>query len=379
MLHLEWLLLIGYIDSLFAERTALTGKPLGTTPETLNQLYLQAMRHHAREAALLTRAGERWEPMPDWRFDRHVIRVALYLQERAGLKPGDRIAIVSEWSPEWLVAECAGLNLGAVSVAVDPGLAEARLAGALVEAGAKVVFASEPALAKLDGGTLALPGLGEVIALGPRRPAENVRTLAEVLDLGGTLDTAERAQAFRAHARSIPPTHPALCHHDSSIEGRVAWQELSQGEAVSRIAQLWRARPAREGDRVYLAAPALSLALRLTLHACLGDGYSLTVLGTPDRVAAELAELGPQRIIAPPSALEQIIRSVRSTGPEPENAGGWRERAGRVLQRRGQPPQESPVRQALGGRVRAIDPMGALDPALAERLRRVAAVGPELA
>ncbi len=90
MLHPEWLLLIGYIDSLFAERTAPTGKPLGTTPETLNQLYLQAMRHHAREAAVLARTGERWEPMPDWRFDRHVIRVALYLQERAGLKPGRR-------------------------------------------------------------------------------------------------------------------------------------------------------------------------------------------------------------------------------------------------------------------------------------------------
>jgi len=379
MLHLEWLLLIGYIDSLFAERTELTGKPLGTTPETLNQLYLQAMRHHAREAALLAPGPERWQPMPDWRFDRHVIRVALYLQERAGLRPGDRVAIVSELSPEWLIAECAALGLGAVSVVVDSALSEKRLTGALVEAGAKVVFASERALAKLDGGTLALPGLSEAITLGPRHPTENVRTLAEVLELGGTLDTAERAQTFRAHARSIPPTHPALCHHDSSVEGRVAWEELSQGEAVARIAQLWRTGPAREGDRVYLAAPSLSLGLRITLHACLGDGYSMTVLGTPERAAADLAELGPQRIIAAPALLEQLTRSVRDNEPEPENASGWRERAGRILQRRRELPRESPLRQALGGRVRTIDPLGALDPEVAERLRAIAAVGAETA
>jgi hypothetical protein len=268
--------------------------------------------------------------------------------------------------------------LGAVSVVVDAALSEKRLTGALIDSGAKVVFASERALAKLDGGTLALPGLSEAIALGPGRPTENVRTLAEVLELGGTLDTAERAQTFRAHARSIPPAHPALCHHDPSIGGRVAWEELSQGEAVGRIGQLWRTGPAREGDRVYLAATSVSLGLRVALHACLGDGYSMMVLGAPERAAADLAELGPQRIVATPALLDQLTRSVQDNEPEPENAGGWRERAGRILQRRRATPQESPLRQALGGRVRAIDPLGALDPELAQRLRAVAAVGPEM-
>ncbi len=380
MVHLEWLLALGYIDSLFAERTAMTSKPLGTLPDTLSQLYLQAMRHHAREAALLSRAGEQWAPTPDWRFDRQVIRIALYLQERAGVKPGDRVAIVSELRQEWLAAEWAAVGLGAVSVAADPALPAARLTGVLVEAGAKVVFASDTALAKLDAGTISLPGLTEVIAIAERRPAESVRTLAELIELGGTLDTAERAQAFRAQARSIPADRPALTQHDATVPGRVVWQELTQAEAVEQIGQFWKLRPAREGDRTYVEASTPSLPLRLALHASLGDGYTMTVLGTPGRARTDLVEIGPQRIIAPVSMLEDVVRTAGDREPEMETkeAHGWRERAGRALKRGRAPAVPDLVKNAFGGRVRAIDPLDPLDPLLMERLHAIASVGTEL-
>jgi AMP-binding enzyme len=375
MVHLEWLLLIGYIDSLFAERTERKDQPLSTVPETLNQLYLQAMRHHARDAALLTRRDDQWQPTPDWRLDRQVIRLALYLQERVRVNPGDRIAIVAEPGPAWLVADLAGLAVGAVSVAVDPGLASGRLLGALVDAGPKVIFASPTALAQLDGGRLALPGLAEVIALEAAPRSDGVRTLTQVLDLGGTLDTAERAQAFRAQARGIAPDQAAICHHDASVDGRVAWEALSQGDVAARIEQLWRERPAQPGDRVYLATPAVTLEVRLVLYACLGDGYSMVVLGAAERAAAEVDELGPHRVVAAPSTLAELVRNAVVREPLAEPGGGWRDRARRMLKRGREPPEYQALREALGGRVRAIDSTGPLDPTLAERLRQIAAVG----
>jgi hypothetical protein len=377
MVHLEWLLALGYIDSLFAERTAVTSRPLGTLPETLAQLYLQAMRHHAREAVLLSRNGEQWAPLPDWRFDRRVIRIALYLKERAGLKAGDRVAIVSELREEWLAVEWAAVGMGAVSVAVDPALPPARLIGALVEAGPRVIFVSEAALSTLDDGTMSLPGLAEIVAFTTQRPAESVRTIGEIAELGGTLDTAERAQAFRAYARTIPADQPALSQHDASIEGPVAWQELSHGQAVEQIGRWWKLRPAREGDRTYVLAGWPSLALRLALHACVTDGYTMTVLGSSRRAQAELGELGPQRIIAPAPLLKDAVHDAEQQ-PPPKQPEGWRERANRALGRRGETSAQHPLRTALGGRVRAIDPLGPLDSLLAERLRRVATVGREI-
>jgi long-chain acyl-CoA synthetase len=375
MLHLEWLVLVGYIDSLFAERTVRKDQPIGTVPDTLGQLYLQAMRHHAREAALLSREGDRWVPLPDWRLDRHVIRIALYLQERLGVKPGDRIAVVAEPSVQWLIADLAAVATGAVSVAVDPGLPSQRLLGALVDAGPRVIFASPTALAPLDGGSLSLPGLSQVITLGGAR-ADGLLTWAQALELGGTLDTAERAQALRAAIRGLPSDHPALCHLDPAVEGRVAWEELTHGGVAERIAELWRLRPAQGGDRVYLATPVVTLGVRLALHACLGDGYSMVVLQSPGRDAADLAEVGPHRVIAEPRVLGGAVERARAIGPAPEPDGGWRERAKQLLAPRSRESAEQRnLRAAFGGRVRAVDSTGPLDPALARQLQGIAAVG----
>ena len=61
-------------------------------PDTLNLLHAQAMREHARGSALLYREDVNWQPTPDWRLDRQVIRLALALRERVGVEPGQRIA-----------------------------------------------------------------------------------------------------------------------------------------------------------------------------------------------------------------------------------------------------------------------------------------------
>ena len=98
---------------------------------TLPRLFVRAMRKHDRSAVLLDRDGERRRETPDWRFERQVIRLALFLRDRAALAPGDRVAIVSSLRPELAVAEFAAIAQGATSVAIDPALAADQLALAL--------------------------------------------------------------------------------------------------------------------------------------------------------------------------------------------------------------------------------------------------------
>src|SRR5437899_2313185 len=50
---------------------------------TLARLFLAAMRRHDRAAVLLHQDGTKWRETPDWRFERQVIRLALFLRERA--------------------------------------------------------------------------------------------------------------------------------------------------------------------------------------------------------------------------------------------------------------------------------------------------------
>jgi len=376
-LHLEWLPLLGYLESLFAESSPRKIEPreTGHGPETLNRLYLHCMREHERKAALLYLRDERWESLPDWRLDRWVIRLALYLQERVGVSAGDRVAIVSELRPEAAVADFAGLGLGAVSVMVDAGVPANSLIAGLIDVGPKVILASPAGLEKLDGGTLRLPGLEQVVALDSKEVEENVIRMETALELGGTLDTAERAQTFRAAARGIEPRRAALVHYEGSENREPQWQELSQGDVIQRIEAIWQDQQPATGDRVYLVGPELTLAVRLSLYACLGDGYSTTALASSLGRAPELGELRPTRVIASPPVLGEIVRRAR-VAPAPPTPRGWRWRAARLFRQEKEPAMQQAIRNVLGGQVRGISPTGPLDPSLAASLQGLTFIGP---
>ncbi|HEX5385143.1 MAG TPA: AMP-binding protein [Gemmatimonadales bacterium] len=378
---IEGLAFLAYLDSLFVEGSARQVAPLREPPDTLNRLHAQAMREHARERALLAWADGAWSAMPDWRLDRQIIRLALYLSERLDVEAGQRIAIVSELRPEWLVADLAALGLGAVSVAIDPRAEADELAAALSDAAPSVTFMSTAARERLESLDGRAPAYGQPVAIDAVAAREGTVPLQAMLELGGTLDTPERAQAYRAAARALPAERPAIRHYRRSPKGGCDRIDLTQGQVIERITAIWRADPAHPGDVAYVSDPAASLTARLALYACLGDGYTTTALGPAEGDAGHLAELRPARVVAPARLLATAARDAgRSADVERAHAErkprrGWLGRAARRA-----PPLESGsgLRETLGNRVRWIASTDPLDTALAARLAAVAALAPQL-
>ncbi len=68
---------------------------------TLASLFLTVERHHDRVAVVERRRESGTDRTPDWRFHRHVMRLAIYLKERCGFKDGYRLALVAPLGPEW--------------------------------------------------------------------------------------------------------------------------------------------------------------------------------------------------------------------------------------------------------------------------------------
>src|SRR5207244_12998206 len=89
---------------------------------TLASLFLAAMRRHDRAGVLLHQDGTKWRETPDWRLERQVIRLALFLRERASLVPGDRVAILSRLRPESVAEGLAAIALGAAALEIDSTL-----------------------------------------------------------------------------------------------------------------------------------------------------------------------------------------------------------------------------------------------------------------
>lgn len=373
----ESLIVVMYLDSLFAEHRERETRAPAPLPATLSRLYLQAMREHDRKALLRQWRAGAWQAVPDWRFDRQVIRLALYLRERVGVGDGDRVAIVSELRPEWLVADFAASGLGAIAVGIDPDPPEA-LAGALVETAPRVTVVSAPGWQALEAGG-ARPHAGQVIALDPVPAGDEAIPLAAALDLGGILDTAERAQSFRARARDLAPEAPAVQHYCRDAGGGLEPVELSQGEVIERLRRDWLRHPAQPGDVGYVTGPAVTLAARLALYAWVGDGYTTAVLGTPGRELAEIAELRPHKVVVPAALLAEVMarRAGADAGGDGGADGGWLDRAVRLLPGRRARRHRQAAREAFGGQARWIGPTDRIDPALLAQLGDLALVGEE--
>jgi hypothetical protein len=310
-------------------------QPLHTIPGTVAGLYDLGLRHHVRDAALVWWTHEELDRQPDWKIDRLAIRLALCGRERLGLEPGGRVAVFGRLGWLWPVLDFAAMGFGLVPVGLEHDLGDDALCAGLDEAAARVVFATDAVSAARLLGLMRGGRLRRVTLVAEGATEEDgVVPLERLVDLGSTLDTPERAQAFRAFSRQVSPDADALWHLTGAGTRR-----LTHRRAMEGIAETLRARPARAGDVAYVEAPRVSLAVRCALARFVGDGLTTTALGREGRATEDVAVLRPTKVLGCGSWLE---RAVAAAGPR------WPGGLDRAWARRR-------IREALGGRLRWIE------------------------
>jgi AMP-binding enzyme len=296
----------------------------GSEPENLGLLHLAVERKHDRAAVLRRRVATAWQDTPDWRFHRHAMRVGLYLHERAQVTAGDRVALVCPLRPEWAVAQWGALTLGAATAVVDPALPDPELAAQLAALAPRAIFVEGNSVDRVIAWQAAVRGTSTIIALDGEVAGDRALSWTEALDLGGSLDTAERANTARARARALPPDTPAL-GHPVGTNGAVAWRFLSHREVVRRVQRVWmRSRIAR-GDVAYVAGDVPSLATSVALLAFTADGHTQIVIGTRGSELEEIMMTRPHKIIAPAATVRSMLEAPAS--PEPSGIRKWLARA----------------------------------------------------
>jgi len=87
------------------------------TYKNFNQVLLHNFSRYAEKPALMFKSGGSYQTMSYGEFKNTCFRVASGLMKK-GLKPGDRIAILSQNRPEWVEADAGVLLAGAVNSAI---------------------------------------------------------------------------------------------------------------------------------------------------------------------------------------------------------------------------------------------------------------------
>src|SRR5688572_17851863 len=132
---------------------------------TLCDVFQGTVETHRKHDLLRFKKDGAWRDISTEEFRRAVEELSMGLRV-LGVDRGDKVAILSENRPEWVIADLATLCAAAVDVPIYPSLPPAQVAYILKDSGAKAVFvANEEQAKKVAAVRAQVPSLAHVIRM----------------------------------------------------------------------------------------------------------------------------------------------------------------------------------------------------------------------
>ncbi len=365
---------------------------------TLNGLVFLIVERDAPEVKRHKRDGV-WVSITAAEAFRQIVRVSQGLG-RLGVKPGDRVAILSENRPEWALADFAILGCGAANVPLYTTLTPAACEYILKDSGARVVFvSSQAALEKIRGVWDRLPDLAHAVILDAPMSAVSVFSTALRGAQGGPprefswkdlvgdpqLATPERAR-FEESARAVQPEHLASIIYTSGTTGTPKGVMLTHANIVSNV--LAAPSELSSSDLALSFLPLCHIYERTADYLYFYHGVPIAYAESIEAVPQNLREVRPTVAAAVPRLFEKmyarVLDSINQAPAPRRKLFWWAIGVGRKALRRriaGLPVSGAlafrlkladrlvfrKLRDRLGGRIRYFISGGApLDPELAE-------------
>jgi long-chain acyl-CoA synthetase len=273
---------------------------------TLNDIFFAAMERDLERMMLHREAGQ-WLPLSSREFCRRVACTVAAL-DAWGIRPGDRIAILSENRPEWPMADMASLLLGAVTVPLYTTLTAEQSAFALNDSGCRAIFlSSDHQLQKLLP-VLPQTQIERIIVMDQVEFASDVSRLAAC----STMDQITQhgpdtlPPALEARARSITPDDLATIVYTSGTTGASKGAMLTHGNIASNIQCSLLAFDVKPGQISLSFLPLCHITARHVDFSMLYHGVTLAYCPFMERLPAALLEVRPTIFVAVPRVYEKI-------------------------------------------------------------------------
>jgi len=280
---------------------------------TLTRLFYDAVaRHSGKPKAVACKpAGGPWRSLTHQEIAQRVRRAGLALQ-RLGVRRGDRVAILSENRPGWLVADFACLAVGAADVPIYPTLPARQLDYILKDSGAVAVFVSTaPQLAKILEVRAALPALRHVIAMDPDAQGPGVIGLAELYAMGAEAEAAGEGAGFEAAALTAKPDDVATIIYTSGTTGDPKGVMLTHDNIWSNVLGALRSFEVGPGDSTLSFLPLSHIFERMAGHYLMFHaGATIHYAESIDTVPANLMDVSPTIVTSVPRLYEKMYARV---------------------------------------------------------------------
>ncbi len=281
-------------------------------PQTLTQSFLATVKAHGERPALSHKQDGEWRTRNYAEYGRDVRRLASALLE-LGTAFGDRVALVSENRPEWVIADQGILMAGAATVPVYPTLTGPQTAYILNDCAAKIVIlSSEAHLAKLLEVRQDLRHVTHLVVMNDveqRADHVNVYKLADLLGLGERVE-AKHAAELESRMQETGKETLATIVYTSGTTGEPKGAMLTHGNLMSNLGHVVPILGMRASDSALSFLPLSHVLERIANFGLVSVGAHVYYAESVEQVPNNLVEVRPTVLASVPRLFEKIKTRV---------------------------------------------------------------------
>ena len=280
----------------------------GNMLETLNQVFLNTVKKYPKENFILYKEKGKYKGISTQEFKNMVEEFSLGLRE-LGLSKNDKIILLSENRPEWIISDLAILAFGGITVPIYPTLTAEQIKYIINDSDAKVViFSDEIQGEKIKSIKHELPKVEKLISFIPP-PFEGVLSLSEVRELGRKRKEKE-PDLFEKSALAIKPDDLATIIYTSGTTGIPKGVMLTHMNILSNVLSVSQIIEFSDKDVVLSFLPLSHILERMVTHTYIYKGCTIAYAESVETVAQNLLEVRPNIMVSVPRVFEKIYAKV---------------------------------------------------------------------
>ena len=276
--------------------------------ETLSQLFLNTIKSYPKDDLLLSKKEGKYVPISTEEFADRVKCFSLGLRD-LGLEAGDKLIVLSENRPEWVISDIANLCLGGITVPIYTSLIPEQIKYIIDDSDAKIVVVSDQSQwQKIEAIKSQLTKVTSYITCLPEAP-EGVLTFAQVLERGRKMDK-QNPGFFEKMALEVKPDAIASIIYTSGTTGPPKGVMLTHSNIFSNVKTCSSLLPFKDTDTVLSFLPLSHILERMGMFVYLYNGMSIGFAESIDTLGENLLEVRPHIMVNVPRVLEKIYAKV---------------------------------------------------------------------
>ncbi|UCE41078.1 MAG: long-chain fatty acid--CoA ligase [Candidatus Aminicenantes bacterium] len=304
--------------------------------ETISQLFSNTIRSYQRDDLILYKKEGKYVPMSTEEFGNKVKYFSLGLKEM-GLNPEDKLVILSETRPEWVMTDFGNICAGGVTVPVYPSLMPEQIKYIVEDSNAKIVVYSDSEqgekIAEIRGD---LSNVTHYVTFESEAP-DGVLTFDQVLEKGKKI-YEESPDLFDKAASLARPDTLASILYTSGTTGVPKGVMLTHNNFVTNVKGVTDVIEFSNKDTVLSWLPLSHSFERIATYTYLFKGCSIAYAEDMLSVGQNMPEIRPTIVVGVPRLFEKVYAAVMdnvlASSPMKRKIFFWATKVGRKFGQR---------------------------------------------